>query len=416
MTRTWMLLAFAGLGALTTTQDAHACGGCFAPPGAVQVVTDHRMVLSLSSEESVLWDQLRYTGNPSDFSWILPIRNGPQVRIEVGDNQFLTVLDNLTAPVLNAPPRPVNRACGLGEYEDSDLARGAATNAPAPAQDAGVQVIQESVVGPYMTVTLRGDDPMALRNWLRDNGYSVPAATAPVIDYYVGMSMDFIALKLRPDQGVDRMQPVRITMPGYAPTLPLRMIAAGVADKVGLLLMVIASSRTEAQNFANGELSNDSFTYDFNRPTVPATDFTNAFNALNRQSGNRLWLTESANAVYRDSLTGPLQFRGNGSAIDDLNAAFRHLGSSARITRLRADLASTALTQDLTLAASSTNADRNRFYAYGRVLNTPVVSNDCVVSSANGFTCSSRPGSSGANLALAGVAFGLVALAARRRR
>lgn len=80
--------------------------GPVAPPGAVQVVTDHRMALSLSADRTILWDQFRYSGRPSDFSWILPIRNGPDVRIEVADNRFLTALDNLSAPVLNAPQRP----------------------------------------------------------------------------------------------------------------------------------------------------------------------------------------------------------------------------------------------------------------------------------------------------------------------
>jgi hypothetical protein len=228
--RLWAGLLWAGLAGTAAPHAAEACGGCFAPPNAVQVVTDHRMVLSLSATRTVLWDQFRYSGRPADFSWILPIRSGPDVRIEVGDNRFLQALDNLTAPVLNPPPRPQPPSCGI--EADSDFSRGSAFDAgvaPAP----GVEVLSESVVGPYMTATLRGEDPMALRQWLRDNGYSVPAAIEPVLDHYVALRMDFVALKLRPGEGVDRMSPVRITTPGYNPSLPLRMIAAGTADKVG---------------------------------------------------------------------------------------------------------------------------------------------------------------------------------------
>lgn len=47
------------------------------------------------------------------------------------------------------------------------------------------------------------------------------------------------------------MVPVRVTLDGYQPRLPLRMIAAGVADRVGLALTVIAPSRIEAMNFPN---------------------------------------------------------------------------------------------------------------------------------------------------------------------
>src|SRR5581483_9636402 len=126
------------------------------------------------------------------------------------------------------------------------------------------------------------------------NGYTVPAATQPVIDYYVGLHMDFIALRLRPGEGVSAMQPVRITSPGYNPTLPLRMIAAGTANRVGLMLMVIAASRIEAMNFPNGEVASSDLTYDFNHPTDPASDLRAAFDAHNRAGGGRVWITESS--------------------------------------------------------------------------------------------------------------------------
>lgn len=52
-----------------------------------------------------------------------------------------------------------------------------------------------------MTAVARSEDPAALRTWLRDNQYSVPAAIEPVIDYYVAQRMDFIALRLRMGEG-----------------------------------------------------------------------------------------------------------------------------------------------------------------------------------------------------------------------
>lgn len=412
-----LTLGVAGLGA---SRGVDACGGCFAPPGAVQVVTDHRMVLSLSPTRTVLWDQIRYSGRPADFSWILPIRNGGDVRIELGDNQFVSTLDNLTAPVLNPPPRPYPPYCGAERNFDS--ASGAAPP-PQAAADAGVAVLQESVVGPYMTVTLRGEDPMALRNWLRDNGYSVPTATESVIDYYVGLHMDFIALKLRPGEGVDRMQPVRISSPGYVPSLPLRMIAAGVADKVGLLLMVIASTRIEAMNFPNGEIANTDLTYDFNTPTQPSADFAAAFGRLNRANGNRLWLTESALTVNRYSLLNPLM-RQPGTGAADVAVAYESLGDNATVTRLRADLTAGALDRDLALAASERPA-RERLYQYGTVLNRPAEYPPCDYSMtgypvgtpgrSTTYSCATTHATHGGRGALASVAALLLGLAIRRR-
>jgi hypothetical protein len=83
--------------ALAAPAPAAACGGCFHGPTTVQVVTDHRMVLSLSRDRTVLWDQFRYTGRPEEFSWILPIRNGPGVIVEEAQNVFLTAMDDVSA-------------------------------------------------------------------------------------------------------------------------------------------------------------------------------------------------------------------------------------------------------------------------------------------------------------------------------
>jgi hypothetical protein len=109
----------------------------------------------------------------------------------------------------------------------------AATRLPPPRADAGVTVLREEVVGPYAVVIVRGTSGMGLRDWLRMNGYTVPTAIEPVIDHYLGLSMDSIALRLRAGKGLNRVVPVRVTRDGHQARLPLRMIAAGVAERVG---------------------------------------------------------------------------------------------------------------------------------------------------------------------------------------
>ena len=47
-----------------------------------------------------------------------------------------------------------------------------------------VQVVSQSVVGPYDTVTVRASQGEALGDWLRANGYAVPAAIQPTIDAF----------------------------------------------------------------------------------------------------------------------------------------------------------------------------------------------------------------------------------------
>src|SRR5688572_2214172 len=80
---------------------AHACGGCFGPSETVQVVTDHRMVMAVHARESILWDQIRYTGRPEDFSWVLPASG--DVRVELASGEFFDLLDQVTAVQVRGP-------------------------------------------------------------------------------------------------------------------------------------------------------------------------------------------------------------------------------------------------------------------------------------------------------------------------
>lgn len=430
--------------------NAEACGGCFAPPGAIQTVTDHRMVLSVSSRQTTLWDQFSYSGQPSEFSWILPVRNGPNVEIKLADNRFMQLLDNLSAPTLTAPQRPF-RGCDVP---------GEALGAVAPQADAGrtangVTVHREEVVGPYAIAIVGGTDAMAIRNWLRDNGFSVPAALDPVIDHYVSMRSDFVALKLRPGATLNRMSPVRVTVPGYAPTLPLRMVAAGIADKVGLTLLVLANSRFEATNFPNGEVSENDLVWDWNANPmqVPADDFRAAERAIFTRTAGRAWITESAmpqnlnslrnlamNARFAIQSSGPVcppstsgdEGTQDGGAsgemsciepdpVTDMNVALSGLrNGDITLTRMRAELSAALLDRDLQLGPSAVPSTRDRNYRYGTIRNAPPEPPPCGIANPTQPTtgplrCTTVPAAPG-SMWLAGCAWLSVAIARTVRR
>ena len=231
------MAAFASLLVVAHPQRAEACGGCFAPPETITSVESHRMVISLSVDRTTLWDQIRYTGNPADFVWVLPVPSAAAT-IDVADSLFFDELEQYTAPRVQSPPLnfpscpPPPGAWG-----------GYAADGGAAAPDAGVTVYQEQVVGPYETVTIGSEDAGALHAWLTDHGYSVPAATIPTIQHYVDRQNVFVVLRLAPTQGVQAMQPVRVRYPGYMATFPLEMVKVGAQGALSLTLWVIADQR-----------------------------------------------------------------------------------------------------------------------------------------------------------------------------
>lgn len=269
------------------------------------------MVLALSQRQTTLWDQIRYTGAPEDFVWVLPVANAATLQIGLADNAFVDALDTYTAPFITAElPECWRRFRFTSRVPDSGafIGCGAESSTGGFGAMPGVESTRvgrdgEAVVGPYAVTVLSTDSPsggMRLDAWLQQQGYQIPASTRSAIDHYVDLQFDFIILRLRPGVGVKQMQPVRITTRGYMPMLPLRMIVAGIGDKVGLALTVISAGRVEAQSFANETVDERRLSFDFRTNT--STWRTEFQRLLSRRPG-RTWVIESVQNILASQLT-----------------------------------------------------------------------------------------------------------------
>lgn len=258
-------LVTASLSLFGQTHDADACGACLVPPSDSTVVTGHRMALSISPKQTVLWDQIEYSGSPDAFAWVLPVK--PGAIVQLSNDAWFDTLDAATTTQIFQPQ--INCAYssspsfGCGYSEDSAgraFDEGSATGGnPGPS----VTVVSRGSVGPYLTVTLSTDTPGALNTWLTDNGFAIDPTTQPVIDAYVAEKFDFIALKLLPGKDVRAMQPVRVVQPGANPQLPLRMVGIGTGANVALTLFLISEGRWGAKNFENVEVPTSLIAWDF---------------------------------------------------------------------------------------------------------------------------------------------------------
>ncbi|NOU28130.1 MAG: DUF2330 domain-containing protein, partial [Polyangiaceae bacterium] len=278
------------LGALAGAEaTARACGGCFIQNEST-VVTDHRMAFSITKQRTILWDQIRYQGDPAEFVWVLPVKDG--AKVELSRDEWIASLDTMSQPVIQSPPLgggggSSGSGCGCSSTATSDSASFGGSTPP-------VQVVSQQVVGPYETVILRSKSPNALKDWLTTHGYQVPASVQPTVDAYVREGFDFLAMRLQPGKGVRAMKPVRVVTPGADVGLPLRMVAAGVGAYVGLTLYVLAEGRYHPQNFPDATIDFKKLVWDY------GTNSSN-YQALSldamAQNNGRSWLTEYANLV-----------------------------------------------------------------------------------------------------------------------
>jgi hypothetical protein len=365
--------------------DAEACGGCFIPRENPTVVTDHRMILSIARDHSTLYDQIKYTGAPSAFAWVLPISG--EVKVALSADTVFSTLDGLTqtqllAPPRNCPPRPA--ACDA----NNKSSQGTPAYAAGGADSAGVSVITTEVVGPYETVQLQATNPTALHDWLATNGFDVPPEVAPVVDKYVAEKFNFLALKLLPNKGVQDMRPISVTTVGPNVALPLRMVAAGTGATVGITLWVIGEGRYEPQNFASFIIKADDISWDW---TLNKSNYTDVRAQKTKDGGGRIWEVESSTAIQRVQLenlvrgrdpagTTYLDVKDSQGAVTTPAAAVRDADLTTltngldqpRVTRLRADLAHAALDADLVMTAASDQSIISNTRQITKELNQPL--------------------------------------------
>lgn len=272
--------------------EAHACGGGAFYPSSTETATvsGHRVVISLSSAQTVLWDQIAYKGAAKDFAWVMPVPDG--ARVEAASDAWLEVLDAATETRVSSP----SLDCGSGPAVScgGPSAGGGTKGLPNGRQgDPAVTIVHEGSAGPYDTVTIKSDTPDAISKWLTDNGYNIPAEIQPILNDYAAKGQSFIALRLKPESSVAQMKPVRVVMPGALTTFPMRMLAAGAQEKVAIKLFVITEGRVEIDGFPSAEIDAAKLTWDF------ATSESN-YGALRSEAlsaeGGKTWLTTYAQA------------------------------------------------------------------------------------------------------------------------
>jgi hypothetical protein len=395
-------------------RQASACGGCFHPPTqTVTDITDERMLLAVSSTQSTLFDQIQYSGSPTSFAWVLPIHG--TVTVGLSADVLFNSMDTLTATQINPPPQncPSPNCSAQNVPTSAGFAEGNSAAGTAPP----VQILAQQNVGPYATVQLHSSDSSALDAWLTTNGFNIPATVQPILDAYVKEGFDFLAMKLLPNQGVQAMRPVRVTIPGASFSLPLRMASIGTGAITGITIWVVADGRYEPQNFPFFHIDDSQLVWDWN---TNASNYTTLRTQKEAALKNAGWEIESSISLNQEIIKNVIesggQYYGNGLASgpavdatqdylpigdadagagagdagyesadqvrdDDINTLFAGLtGSTVRVTRIRSDIAQKAMTSDFVLKASADQTELSNIRTVTQSVNlTCPIYNGCNV-------------------------------------
>ncbi len=329
-----------------------------------------------------------------------------------------------------------------------------------------VTVLKQENVGPYATVQLKSTNPNALTQWLVDNGFQIKPDEKPIIEQYVREGFDFLAMKLLPNKDVKSMRPVRVTMQGASLSLPLRMAAVGTGAKVGLSIWVVAEGRYEPQNFPTYRIEDSQLSWDFSKCASNYTDLRAQndlalagrgweFQSSITLDHQRIRASIEAGGASNGGFQGPanpastdyLAIEPEGQSpgktaeqvrAEDIADLFAGMaGSTVRITRMRGDIAKTAMNIDFNLHASADQSEISNVHNLTKYVNLQCpVYNHCEVdgfastpeeaasktagndNSGGSMSCNAASSHTTRDVGLAGIigAVGLALTAARARR
>lgn len=121
-----------------------------------------------------------FKGSAKNFGWVIPVPTSPAVD-EAKDDVFVS-LEDLTKPKYGANPSPLHKIAGL----ESSRVPNTAT----------VKVLETKNIDVYTVSVLDPSDKNSLKEWLEQNGYTIPKSADFVMGEYISQRYFFVAAKI----------------------------------------------------------------------------------------------------------------------------------------------------------------------------------------------------------------------------
>jgi hypothetical protein len=246
-----------GLGVFLVSQAGAFCGFYVAKAGTDLFNKASKVVLVRDENKTVITMANDFEGDAKNFALVVPV---PEVlskeQIHVTENKYLDHLDAYTAPRLveyfdEDPCRSIHLRKML-MFEESQL--GAGNGAMVDAQNLGVKIEAQYSVEEYDVMILSGKESQGLLTWLRQEGYALPEAAAPVVESYLKQGLFFFVAKVNLDKMALRadkyLRPLQVAFESPKFSLPVRLGTLNSKGSQDLFVFALTKKgRVEASNY-----------------------------------------------------------------------------------------------------------------------------------------------------------------------
>lgn len=242
----------AGAVLLGGARPADACG-CFTPPDPTVPVVQAGERIAFARDNGIITAhiQVQYSGPAEEFGWLLPLPSEPELKL--GTDELFAQLIATTQPKYRMA-REYQGACPFDPADPNNNFGGGGAG-PAAGGDSeggsrdGDLVVIEDSIGPYDYAVLRADSQQPMLDWLRENDYFVPSATADAVTPYIRPGAFFLALKLQKGKEVGDLQPVVLRYASDYAMIPIILTGVGATEDMPVLVWMLGDGRAIPRNY-----------------------------------------------------------------------------------------------------------------------------------------------------------------------
>ncbi len=251
------LAAVAGALALTTPQEAKACGGTFCDTGPTAMPVDQtgeNILFVMGGDYTEAHIQIQYDpdSTAAEFSWVVPLTEVPE--FGVGSELLFDAVLNASVPRYGFNNTFTGQACGNGSSSDTASpgttdptgaggSTGGGDSSDSDTDDGGVEILLEQVVGAFEIVVLDGDSLADIKDWLDANGYAQDPNADPILEEYLGEGYIFAAFKLANDTETSEIHPITLRFPNDEACIPLRLTRIAAVDDMDIRSFFLSDDR-----------------------------------------------------------------------------------------------------------------------------------------------------------------------------
>ena len=268
--------------------QARACGGFFCQAVPISQAAE-QIIFRQNGDQVTAVVLIQYVGVAEDFSWVVPVPGVPE--LSTGSDVLFQSLEPATRPQFNL--RIEGAACSSFDLFQGLGFLGAPGESEGEDAADGVTVVSESVVGPFDVQVVSSENPAAMAQWLEDNDYDLSDRGQELIEPYVEEGMNFVALKLRQDQGIGDIRPLIMKYTSERPMIPIRLTAVAAEDDMGVLVWLLGEARAVPLNYLHVTVNYTLVNWYFGTPTAYAS-YQNLITTAMDEAGGQGFATDFA--------------------------------------------------------------------------------------------------------------------------